>query len=70
MTCMTNMAVTDQQARFFILLSKAGAWDIRNGSIEIHIDSDGEPVKAHTHQFTSLEKLSTAQFDGIVKVVV
>lgn len=68
---MTRMEVTDIQARFFILLSKAGAWDIRNGSITIHVDSEGNPVKADTHQFTSLEKLSTGtQFDGIVHVVV
>lgn len=67
---MTNISVTDAQARFFILLSKAGAWDIRNGSITIHVDSEGNPIKADTHQFTNLEKLSTPQFDGIVHVVV
>ncbi len=49
-----TMEVTDQQARFFLLLSKAGAWDVINGSIEIHIDKLGNPIKADTHQHTSL----------------
>ncbi len=55
---MIKMEVTQQQARFFVLLSKAGAWDIRNGSIEIHIDLNGDPIKADTHQHTSLSTRS------------
>lgn len=48
------MEVSEQQARFFLLLSKAGAWDIKNGNITVHIDSDGEPIKADTHQYVTL----------------
>lgn len=53
-----KMEVTPQQARFFLLLSKAGAWEIRNGSVEVHIDRLGEPLKADTHQHTSLSPQS------------
>ncbi len=51
---MTRMDVTDQQVRYFLLLAKAGAWDIKSGSIEIHIDANGNPVKAQTRQFVEL----------------
>jgi hypothetical protein len=64
---LTTMQVTNQQARFFLLLSKAGAWDILNGSITIHIDAQGNPVKAETHQFTSL---STPRVAEVLTVVV
>lgn len=63
---MTTMSVTDVQARFFLLLSKAGAWNIKNGSIMIHIDAKGNPVKAETHQYVSL---STSQVDIPLTVV-
>ena len=64
---LTRMEVTDTQARFFLLLSKAGAWDILNGSITIHVDNLGNPVKAETHQFTSL---STPRVAEVLTVVV
>lgn len=64
------MEVTEQQARFFVLLSKAGAWDIKRGSIEIHIDAFGNPLTADTHQHTELPKLSpTVDVDRITVVI-
>jgi hypothetical protein len=60
------MEVDDKQARFFLLLSKAGAWDIVNGSVLIHIDYRGEPIKAETRQFVDLSPTRSIDLQVVV----
>lgn len=53
----TAVFLTKQQAALFILLSKANVFDIRGGSFEVFVDSDGTPSKVKTTQYTSLSTM-------------
>lgn len=50
----TAVFLDKKQAALFILLSKANAFDIRGGSFEVFVDSDGTPSKVKTTQYHSL----------------
>lgn len=52
---MTTIDLTEIQARAFLLLSKANAWDIKSGSVEIRFDEFGQPVSVKATMFTRLE---------------
>lgn len=47
---MTKIELTENQARLFLLMSKAGVWDIHNGSFEVHVGKEGEPLKIDVHR--------------------
>lgn len=49
-----TLELTDQQAKVFLLLSQAHAWDIKDGSVEIHF-SGGLPVMASAVEKFRLE---------------
>lgn len=63
--------IDDNQARLFRLLSECGAWDVKNGSVEIHIDAQGTPVRVEVRQvFASLStRKKRVEKDVDIKVV-
>lgn len=67
---MTTLELTDQQAKTFILLCKAQAWDIRRGSCTLHFDDRGIPQSIEVRSFTYPQATSSG-FDeeNVVQVV-
>lgn len=55
---MITIELTEQQAMAFRLLSMAQAWDLKNGSVTLHFDSQGTPVQAETRSVV-YNRLST-----------
>lgn len=48
---MTTVELDDRQCKVFLLLSEAGAWDMRGGSLEIRFRDDGEPDSVKKTEF-------------------
>jgi len=46
--------LTDKQATLFRALMEAQAFDIKNGSFEVHFNSEGVPIKVHIHTYAQL----------------
>lgn len=46
--------LTDKQAILFRALAEAKAFDLKNGSFEVHFNGEGIPVKVHIHTYTQI----------------
>lgn len=47
-----NIELDDHQAQVFLLLMKAGAFDIRGGSITIFFNEEGQAMKTRQELYT------------------
>lgn len=56
---MIPIEITEQQALAFRLLSELGAWDIINGSVTIHFDSQGFPSRGEKRQVIQQARLTS-----------
>jgi hypothetical protein len=46
--------MTEQEKKMMTLLRKAGAFEIRGGSCEVHFDKEGSPTKIDVHRYFKL----------------